>query len=112
MSRWKKSSWSDGGRRRSVRDWSPVPMPQRSGSDAPFAWAYGRGHNSDQCMVGKDVMEQVLQVVPGAHGVPVVHVPAACLWELVEYLSIQRVSVTYHFEQNHCTVMFPRSDVA
>jgi len=34
------------------------------------------------------------------------------MWGLVEYLSFQRVSVTYHFENDHFEVVFPKSDIA
>ena len=55
-------------------------------------------------------MLHTLQVTIGPDGHPVVDVPAACLWDLVDYLSIQRVSVSYHFKQTHFTVVFPKSD--
>ena len=56
--------------------------------------------------------EKELHVVVGPEGSPVAYVPTSCMWGLVEYLSFQRVSVTYHFERDHFDVVFPKSDIA
>jgi hypothetical protein len=66
----------------------------------------------DGTAVVEDAMLRPFQVTVGPGGHPVVDVPASCLWDLVDYLSIQRVSVTYHFEQTHFTVVFPKSEPA
>jgi hypothetical protein len=33
------------------------------------------------------------------------------MWELVEYLSYQRVAVLYHYDVSHFTVTFQRTDL-
>jgi hypothetical protein len=48
----------------------------------------------------------------GGAGVPVAHVPATKLWDLVEYLSYQRVAVVYHYDHDQFEVAFPKSDLA
>jgi len=55
-------------------------------------------------------MRERLQVSTDAHGVPHAKVPSSCLWDLVEYLSYQRVAVSYHYEATHFTVTFPRQE--
>jgi hypothetical protein len=45
-------------------------------------------------------------------GLPYTEVPQADMWELVEYLSFQRVAVSYEYRAVHFTVCFLRSDVA
>ncbi|HVX85035.1 MAG TPA: hypothetical protein VH253_09485 [Phycisphaerae bacterium] len=57
-------------------------------------------------------MRQHLIVSTDANGVPIAEVPFSCMWELVEYLSYQRVSVTYQYQASHFTVSFPRQDAA
>jgi hypothetical protein len=57
-------------------------------------------------------MRQRLTVTADAAGVPAAEVPFSCMWELVEYLSYQRVAVTYQYHASHFTVTFPRQDVA
>jgi hypothetical protein len=32
------------------------------------------------------------------------------MWDLVEYLSYQRVTVSYQYEESHFIVTFPRQD--
>jgi len=56
-------------------------------------------------------MRQSLVVVPDASGLPSAKVPFTCMWDLVEYLSYQRVVVAYQYQATHFTVTFPRSDV-
>ena len=34
-----------------------------------------------------------------------------CMWDLVEYLSYQRVMVQYHYYPSHFTVTFPRMNM-
>jgi hypothetical protein len=57
-------------------------------------------------------MRQSLNVISDSTGVPAAEVPFSCMWELVEYLSYQRVAVTYQYHASHFTVSFPRQDVA
>ena len=57
-------------------------------------------------------MRQRLIVNADAAGIPAAEVPFSCMWELVEYLSYQRVAVTYQYSASHFTVTFPRQDVA
>ena len=57
-------------------------------------------------------MRQQLIVTTDSNGVPIAEVPFSCMWELVEYLSYQRVAVTYQYQASHFTVSFPRQDVA
>ncbi len=45
-------------------------------------------------------------------GLPYAVVPSSCMWDLVEYLSFQRVQVTYDYRATHFTVCFPRTDLA
>jgi hypothetical protein len=45
-------------------------------------------------------------------GTPVFAVSADCLWNLIEYLSYQRVTVHYCYESGRFTVTFPRLDHA
>ena len=56
-------------------------------------------------------MRQTLIVKPGATGLPGAKVPFACIWDLVEYLSCQRVAVTYQCHPSHFTVTFQRTDM-
>jgi len=44
-------------------------------------------------------------------GLPYAVVPSSCMWDLVEYLSIQRVQVTYDYRATHFTVCFTRTDL-
>ena len=55
-------------------------------------------------------MRQHLRVTTNSHGTPTAEVPFNCMWDLVEYLSYQRVSVNYHYESTHFNVCFPRID--
>lgn len=57
-------------------------------------------------------MNRILNIAQDAQGIPVAEVPSVALYELVEYLSIQRVYVTYHFQHTHFTVAFPHSELA
>lgn len=45
-------------------------------------------------------------------GVPVVKVPCQYLWDMVEYLSAQRLSVLYSYHNEYFEVRFPRMAVA
>ena len=56
-------------------------------------------------------MRQRLIVTPDSTGLPFAMVPFHCMWELVEYLSYQRVAATYRYESSYFTVTFPRMDV-
>ncbi|HEY4329898.1 MAG TPA: hypothetical protein VGN88_09190 [Phycisphaerae bacterium] len=56
-------------------------------------------------------MRQRLIVAQDSVGHPTAQVPFACMWNLVEYLSYQRVFVTYQYEASHFTVTFPKMDV-
>ena len=56
-------------------------------------------------------MRQTLVVIPDTTGLPSAEVPFPCMWDLVEYLSYQRVAVIYHYFPSHFTVTFLRTDV-
>ncbi|HVT79721.1 MAG TPA: hypothetical protein VHM90_03610 [Phycisphaerae bacterium] len=56
-------------------------------------------------------MRQALTVKPDSAGNPIAQVPFPCMWDLVEYLSYQRVVVNYQYHASHFTVTFPRIDV-
>ena len=53
-------------------------------------------------------MRRHLQVALDEAGVPQAEVPFSCMWALVEYLSYQRVGVSYHYQATHFVVTFPR----
>jgi hypothetical protein len=55
-------------------------------------------------------MRQHLTITIDESGAPRAEVPGQCMWDLVEYLSYQRVTVTYKYEATHFTVIFPRQD--
>jgi len=56
-------------------------------------------------------MRQTLIVSPDATGLPSAEVPFPCMWDLVEYLSSQRVMAIYHYYPSYFTVTFPRMDM-
>ena len=56
-------------------------------------------------------MRQRLFVTPDNCGCPSAQVPFPCMWDLVEYLSYQRVVVNYAYHASHFTVTFPRMDL-
>jgi hypothetical protein len=53
-----------------------------------------------------------LEVTVDDQGVPVVQVPSGQLWELVEHLSAQRLTVHYSYHGQLFEVRFPRMSVA
>ena len=53
-------------------------------------------------------MRQRLQIATDEGGVPHARVPFSCMWDLVEYLSYQRVGVSYQYEATHFVVSFHR----
>ena len=55
-------------------------------------------------------MRQALTVMADAAGVPHAEVPCTSMWDLVEYLSYQRVAVTYQYRASHFIVAFPHQD--
>ena len=55
-------------------------------------------------------MRQHLTATPDPCGLPCAEVPFSCMWDLVEYLSYQRVGVTYQYHATYFTVTFPRMD--
>ena len=57
-------------------------------------------------------MRQRLIATPDDSGSPMTQVPSPCMWDLVEYLSFQRVAVSYQYEASHFTVKFPRMDLS
>jgi hypothetical protein len=57
-------------------------------------------------------MRQPLSATLDEFGLPSVEVPFPCMWELVEYLSYQRVAVLYRYDVSHFTVTFQRTDLA
>jgi len=57
-------------------------------------------------------MRQKLTVVVSDNGcTPYANVPCDCMWDLIEYLSYQRVSVHYNFKDTYFTVSFPRQNL-
>ena len=56
-------------------------------------------------------MRQPLIATPDDFGLPCAKVPCSCMWELVEYLSYQRVAVIYRYHASHFTVTFQRMDL-
>ena len=56
-------------------------------------------------------MRQQLTII-SASGIPYAEVPCDCMWDLIEYLSYQRVAVHYDFKQTHFTVAFPKQSAA
>jgi hypothetical protein len=57
-------------------------------------------------------MRQPLCATLDAAGLPCAPVPFPCMWELVEYLSYQRVVVRYEYHASHFTVTLPHMDLA
>ena len=58
-------------------------------------------------------MRPSLQVtISATAGVPCVQVPHDDMWELVEYISWQRVLAHYDYAETHFTVTFPHLDTA
>ena len=56
-------------------------------------------------------MRQTLTATPDAAGSPRADVPFPCMWDLVEYLSYQRVVVMYQYHASHFSVTLPRMDL-
>ncbi len=56
-------------------------------------------------------MRQPLTLTCDDAGIPCAKVPFPCMWDLVEYLSYQRVGVSYQYEASHFTVTFPRMEL-
>jgi hypothetical protein len=53
-------------------------------------------------------MRQRLLIATDETGIPQAQVPFSCMWDLVEYLSYQRIGVSYQYEATHFVVTFPR----
>jgi hypothetical protein len=53
-------------------------------------------------------MTDHLDIKADGAGFPHAEVPFECMWELVEYLSWQRIAVTYQYHETHFVVTFPR----
>ena len=53
-------------------------------------------------------MSEQLNVQTDHTGLPYAEVPFSRMWELVEYLSFQRVAVSYQYRPTHFVVTFPR----
>ena len=56
-------------------------------------------------------MRQRLIATLNSDGFPYAQVPFSCMWDLVEYLSYQRVATSYRYEASHFTVTFSRLDL-
>ncbi len=56
-------------------------------------------------------MRHALVVTLDPAEIPCAEVPFPCMWDLVEYLSYQRVVVSYQYHASHFTVSFPRLDL-
>ena len=57
-------------------------------------------------------MRDRLVVTRNENGIPAARVSSQHLWNLVEFLSCQRVAVSYAYEASCFVVSFPRHDVA
>ena len=55
-------------------------------------------------------MRQRLFATSNHAGCPTAQVPFPCMWDLVEYLSYQRVVVNYEYHASYFTVTFPHMD--
>jgi hypothetical protein len=51
-------------------------------------------------------------VITDSQGVPIALIPPQYLWDLVEYLSTQRLSVHYSYRGERFAVSFPRMTLA
>ncbi len=51
-----------------------------------------------------------LAVAVDPAGIPSAEIPLPFMWDLVEYLSCQRVAVSYQYEASHFKVTFTRQD--
>ena len=56
-------------------------------------------------------MRYTLAVILDPQGIPCAEIPLTCMWDLVEYLSIQRVAATYEYHASHFKVTFTRLDL-
>ena len=56
-------------------------------------------------------MRERLVVTEDSAGLPTAKVPFTCMWELVEYLSYQRIAVSYQYHASDFTVTFTRIDL-
>ena len=57
-------------------------------------------------------MRPRLPVSSDPEGLPCAQVPFGFMWELVEYLSVQRIAVTYLYADSHFRVTFTRMELA
>ena len=55
-------------------------------------------------------MHESIRIVPTSHG-PKAYIPSDVAWDLVEYLSNQRVPATYSYEEFHVIVSFGYMDL-
>ena len=55
-------------------------------------------------------MPQKLVVKMDSSGHPKAEVPFSCMWDLVEFLSLHRVAVSYEYRATHFTVCFLRKE--
>jgi GTPase SAR1 family protein len=55
-------------------------------------------------------MRQRLTITMDPTGLPSAEVPFPSMWDLVEYLSYQRVVTNYQYHASHFSVTFPRLD--
>ena len=55
------------------------------------------------------MLERLIVAMDAQTGKPFVQVPSSRLWDLVEYLSIQRVAVQYDCHETFFTIQFLRS---
>lgn len=55
-------------------------------------------------------MTEALLVTTDHTGLPFAEVPFTKMWELVEYLSYQRIAVSYQYRATHFVVTFPRQN--
>ena len=52
------------------------------------------------------------RVLADSANVPLVEVPRAWVWDVIEYLSYQGVAVHYDFNNTHFTATFPKQGTA
>jgi hypothetical protein len=80
-----------------------------SAAKALVPWS-GRSGIRGRFFSGRSEMRQRLNITLSPDGAPCAHVPFQCMWNLVEYLSYQRLAVTYTYQETYFTVTFPRMD--
>jgi hypothetical protein len=79
--------------------------------DCPGALLNGSKTEPFKVRFREVAMRGPLNVTLDPADVPYAEVPFPCMWDLVEYLSYQRIAVSYQYHASHFTVSFPRLDL-